>query len=39
MKILHIDSSSLGEASASRKLTASIVETLRRANPRHRFPP
>jgi len=34
MKILHIDSSPLGEASASRKLTASIVETLRRANPR-----
>ena len=28
MKILHIDSSLLGDASASRRLTASIVETL-----------
>ena len=33
MKILHIDSSPLGDASASRRLTASIVETLRRSTP------
>lgn len=31
MKILHIDSSPLGDASASRRLTADIVETLGRA--------
>lgn len=33
MKILHIDSSALGDGSASRRLTASIVETLRQASP------
>ncbi|MBV8235669.1 MAG: FMN-dependent NADH-azoreductase [Planctomycetaceae bacterium] len=33
MKILHIDSSPLGDASASRRLTASIVEALRRSTP------
>ncbi|MDR3534184.1 MAG: FMN-dependent NADH-azoreductase [Rhodopila sp.] len=32
-KILQIDSSPLGDASASRRLTASIVESLRRAAP------
>src|SRR5690242_5943651 len=31
MRILHIDSSPLGGASASRRLTASIVEALRRS--------
>lgn len=33
MNILHLDSSPLGSASASRRLTASIVETLRRDAP------
>ena len=33
MKLLHIDSSPLGDASVSRQLTASIVEALRRATP------
>ncbi|HET8997186.1 MAG TPA: FMN-dependent NADH-azoreductase [Acetobacteraceae bacterium] len=33
MKILHLDSSPLGEASASRRLTAAIVDTLRRDLP------
>lgn len=33
MKILHLDSSPLGDSSASRQLTASIVETLRRDAP------
>ena len=33
MKILHIDSSPLGDASASRRLTASIVQTLSRSVP------
>lgn len=33
MKILHVDSSPLGANSASRKLTASIVENLLRSNP------
>lgn len=33
MKILHVDSSPLGTNSASRKLTASIVESLLRSNP------
>lgn len=33
MKLLHIDSSALGDASASRQLTASIVEAFRKAEP------
>jgi FMN-dependent NADH-azoreductase len=33
MKLLHIDSSILGEGSVSRQLTASIVEQLRNADP------
>lgn len=33
MKLLHIDSSSLGNASVSRQLTASVVEAWRRARP------
>ncbi|WP_448205744.1 FMN-dependent NADH-azoreductase [Azospirillum sp. sgz302134] len=33
MKLLHIDSSPLGDASVSRKLTASIVEAYRKADP------
>ena len=33
MKLLHIDSSPLGDASVSRQLTASIVEAFRRAEP------
>ena len=36
MTILHIDSSISGEASASRALSRSIVEQLRRANPEAR---
>jgi FMN-dependent NADH-azoreductase len=34
MKLLHIDSSILGEASASRQLSAAIVQALTRAMPR-----
>ena len=33
MKLLHIDSSALGDASVSRQLTASIVESFRKAEP------
>jgi FMN-dependent NADH-azoreductase len=33
MKLLHIDSSILGDYSASRQLTASIVAALKKANP------
>jgi len=33
MNILHVDSSALGQNSASRRLSASIVENLRRAEP------
>ncbi len=33
MQVLHIDSSILGDASASRILTAAIVDELRRENP------
>ncbi|MBP2312094.1 FMN-dependent NADH-azoreductase [Azospirillum soli] len=33
MKLLHIDSSALGDASASRQLTASIVKAFRKAEP------
>lgn len=33
MKLLHIDSSILGEGSVSRQLTASIVEQFRKADP------
>ena len=33
MQVLHIDSSILGDASASRILTAAIVDTLRSENP------
>lgn len=33
MKLLHIDSSITGTASASRQLTAQIVASLQKANP------
>lgn len=33
MQVLHIDSSILGDASASRLLSAAIVDELRRENP------
>lgn len=33
MKLLHIDSSALSDASVSRQLTASIVEAQRRTEP------
>lgn len=33
MQVLHLDSSILGDASASRILTAAIVDELRRDNP------